>query len=158
MNIQIFGKSKCFDTKKAERWFKERRIKYQYIDLLKYGISRGELTSVRAAVGFDALLDEKAGDYALLQYLAHDDKFQQNFQVPFMVLSSDDKAHKVIKAQRSANDFLSFFSQWTGIQAAEITPRYRFISEQKAGPVYITNFQLQKVDYAHLGTDEFTVN
>ena len=42
--------------------------------------------------------------------------------------------------------------------AAEITPRYRFISEQKAGPVYITNFQLQKVDYAHLGTDEFTVN
>lgn len=93
-----------------------------------------------------------------VQYLAHDDKFQQNFQVPFMVLSSDDKAHKVIKAQRSANDFLSFFSQWTGIQAAEITPRYRFISEQKAGPVYITNFQLQKVDYAHLGTDEFTVN
>ncbi len=56
-----------------------------------------------------------------MQYLAHDDKFQQNFQVPFMVLSSDDKAHKVIKAQRSANDFLSFFSQWTGIQAAEIT-------------------------------------
>lgn len=43
-------------------------------------------------------------------------------------------------------------------RAAEITPRYRFISEQKAGPVYITNFQLQKVDYAHLGTDEFTVN
>ena len=37
MNIQIFGKSKCFDTKKAERWFKERRIKYQYIDLQKYG-------------------------------------------------------------------------------------------------------------------------
>ena len=93
-----------------------------------------------------------------VQYLAHDDKFQQNFQVPFMVLSSDDKAHKVIKAQRSANDFLSFFSQWTGIKAAEIVPRYRFISEQKAGPVYITNFQLQKVDYAHLGTDEFTVN
>ena len=35
MNIQIFGSSKCFDTKKAERWFKERRIKYQYIDLPK---------------------------------------------------------------------------------------------------------------------------
>ena len=30
MNIQIFGKQKCFDTKKAERWFKERRIKFQY--------------------------------------------------------------------------------------------------------------------------------
>ena len=47
MNIQIFGKSKCFDTKKAQRWFKERRIKYQEIDLKKYGMSRGELTSVK---------------------------------------------------------------------------------------------------------------
>ena len=46
MNIQIFGKSKCFDTKKAERYFKERRIKYQYIDIIKYGMSRGELNSV----------------------------------------------------------------------------------------------------------------
>ena len=43
MNIQIFGKSKCFDTKKAERWFKERRIRFQSIDLGKYGISPGEL-------------------------------------------------------------------------------------------------------------------
>ena len=51
MNIQIWGKSKSFDSKKAERWFKERRIKYQYIDLLRYGISKGELTSVRNAVG-----------------------------------------------------------------------------------------------------------
>lgn len=90
-----------------------------------------------------------------VQYLAHDDQFQQNFQVPFMVVSSDDKAHRVIKARRSANDFLSFFSQWTGIKAEQITPRYRFISEQKADPVYITNFQLQKVDYDHLGADLF---
>ena len=43
MNIQIFGKSKCFDTKKAERWFKERRIKYQLIDVAKYGMSHGEI-------------------------------------------------------------------------------------------------------------------
>ena len=43
MNIQIFGKSKCFDTKKAERYFKERRIKYQFVDIMKYGMSRGEL-------------------------------------------------------------------------------------------------------------------
>lgn len=47
MNIQIFGKSKCFDTKKAERWFKERRIKYQLIDVAKYGMSRGEYASVK---------------------------------------------------------------------------------------------------------------
>lgn len=93
-----------------------------------------------------------------VQYLAHDDKFQQNFQVPFMVLSSDDKTHRVIKARRSANDFLRFFSQWTGIQAKEITNSYRFMSEQKAGPVYITNFQLQKVDFNHLGVDLFSTN
>ena len=64
MNIQIFGKSKCFDTKKAERYFKERRIKYQYIDLNRYGISRGELQSVKNAVGLEDLIDEKHPDAA----------------------------------------------------------------------------------------------
>ena len=58
MNIQIFGKSKCFDTKKAERWFKERRIKYQSIDLVKYGMSGKEFDSVlRAVGGIDNLID-----------------------------------------------------------------------------------------------------
>ena len=57
MNIQIFGLRKSFDTKKAERWFKERRIKYQYIDLATKGLSAGEYRSVRAAVGYDALVD-----------------------------------------------------------------------------------------------------
>ena len=58
MNIQIFGKSKCFDTKKAERYFKERRIKVQNIDLLKYGMSGGEFESVlRAVGGIDNLID-----------------------------------------------------------------------------------------------------
>ena len=42
MNVQIFGSPKCFDTKKAERWFKERRVKYQYVDLPKKGFSLGE--------------------------------------------------------------------------------------------------------------------
>lgn len=63
MNIQIFGRSKCFDTKKAERWFKERRIKYQYIDLDTKGLSAGEYRSVRAAVGYDALVDRDSPDY-----------------------------------------------------------------------------------------------
>jgi glucan phosphoethanolaminetransferase (alkaline phosphatase superfamily) len=90
-----------------------------------------------------------------VQYLAHDDQFQQNFQVPFMVLSSDDTAHRLIKAPRSANDFLTFFASWTGIKTKELTPKYSFLSEQKAGPVYITNFKLKKVDYTHLRTDIF---
>ena len=81
MNIQIFGKSKCFDTKKAERWFKERRIRVQNIDLLRYGLSNGEFESVlRAVGGIDQLInwDSKDEDVALLRYmddrLAKEDK------------------------------------------------------------------------------------
>ncbi len=71
MNIQIFGKSKSFDTKKAERWFKERRIKYQYIDLVTKGVSAGEYRSIRSAVGsFDALVDKDCRAYEEL-YMAY---------------------------------------------------------------------------------------
>ena len=88
MNIQIFGKSKCFDTKKAERWFKERRIKFQPIDLKKYGMSRGELTSVRAAVGLEALIDPKHPDAVLLKYLAYDqDKFEKLVEDPTLLIT-----------------------------------------------------------------------
>ncbi len=72
MNIQIFGASKCFDTKKAERYFKERRIKYQAIDLYKFGISKGELTSVLRCVKLDELINPKHPDAVLLSYLADD--------------------------------------------------------------------------------------
>lgn len=86
MNIQIFGKSKCFDTKKAERYFKERRIRYQYIDLPRYGMSRGELASVRAAVGLEALTDGTAEDAALLRYLARDeDRLEKLFENPAFI-------------------------------------------------------------------------
>jgi len=61
LNIQIFGKGKCFDTKKAERYFKERRIKYQYIDLDRYGISAKEFDAVlRGVGGVDNLIDWNA--------------------------------------------------------------------------------------------------
>ena len=81
MNIQLFGKKKCFDTKKAERWFKERRIKFQSVDLLRFGLSGGEFDSVlRAVGGIDAVIDQKAKDadtVALVQYLAADQKFEK---------------------------------------------------------------------------------
>ena len=74
MNIQIFGTKKSSDARKAERWFKERRIKAQYIDLMDKGISRGELRSVaQACGGLDALLDEDTRDrdaLALVKYTA----------------------------------------------------------------------------------------
>lgn len=74
MNIQIFGKSKCFDTKKAQRYFKERRISFQNIDLLDKGMSRGELKSVVQALGgLDSLIDPKHPDAPLLAYLAYEE-------------------------------------------------------------------------------------
>ena len=86
MNIQIFGKSKCFDTKKAERYFKERRIKYQYIDVLRYGMSRGELNSVKNYVGLDAMIDTNDQDYPLVQYLADPDaKLDKLFDDPYLI-------------------------------------------------------------------------
>lgn len=66
MNIQIYGIAKCHDTKKAERYFKERNIKYQYIDLYKYGLSKGEFASVKAAVGLNNLINQKSKDYTRL--------------------------------------------------------------------------------------------
>lgn len=67
MNIQIFGKTKCFDTKKAERYFKERGIKYQLIDILQKGMSKGELNSVKKAIGgYENLIDQNCKDKQLL--------------------------------------------------------------------------------------------
>lgn len=63
MNIQIFGKKKCFDTKKAERYFKERRVKFQKIDMNSKGMSQGELKSVIQALSFDEIVDEQAKGY-----------------------------------------------------------------------------------------------
>ena len=72
MNIQIFGKSKCFDTKKAERYFKERRIKYQMVDLIRYGLSGKEFDAVlRGVGGVDSLVnwDSKSDTITLMRYM-----------------------------------------------------------------------------------------
>ena len=78
MNIQIFGTKKCFDTKKADRYFKERGIKFQFIDLKEKGMSKGEYTSVKQAVGGrDKLIDPNCKDkdlLALITYIAEEDK------------------------------------------------------------------------------------
>lgn len=78
MNIQIFGTRKCFDTKKAERYFKERNIKYQFIDMKEKGLSKGEYVSVKQAVGgLEAMIDENCKDkdaLALIKYITDEDK------------------------------------------------------------------------------------
>ncbi len=78
MNIQIFGKNKCFDTKKAQRYFQERRVKFQYVDILRHGMSRGELQSVKNAVGLAAMSDSPE-----VVYLAYEqDQLEKLFQYP----------------------------------------------------------------------------
>ena len=78
VNIQIFGTKKCFDTKKAERYFKERGVRYQFIDMKEKGMSKGEYNGVKQAVGgLDAMLDESCRDQdalALISYIAKEDR------------------------------------------------------------------------------------
>lgn len=81
MNIQIFGTKKSADTRKAERYFKERGIKFQFVDLKEKGLSKGELASVAQAVGgIDTLLDPACRDrelIALLSYLVPEQKTEK---------------------------------------------------------------------------------
>ncbi|MDE6678427.1 MAG: ArsC family transcriptional regulator [Ruminococcus sp.] len=84
MNIQIFGTKKCQDTRKAERFFKERRIKYQLIDMKEKDMSRGEFNSVKQSVGgIDSMVDENAKNkdlLALIKYLSDGDKEEKVFE------------------------------------------------------------------------------
>lgn len=81
MSIQIFGTKKSADTRKAERFFKERGIKFQSVDLKEKGLSKGELQSVAQAVGgLDAVIDPDCKDKDLLALLAHlvpEDRFEK---------------------------------------------------------------------------------
>lgn len=89
MNIQIFGNKKCNDTKKAERFFKERGIKYQFIDMKEKGMSKGEFTSVaQANGGLENMinLDGKDQDIlALIKYIADEDKLEKVLENPQVI-------------------------------------------------------------------------
>ena len=78
MNIQIFGTKKCNDTKKAQRYFKERGIKFQFIDLTEKEMSKGEFRSVCQAVGgINAMINEECKDkdaLALVKFIAEDER------------------------------------------------------------------------------------
>ena len=74
LNIQVFGLKRCQDTRKAERFFKERGIPYHFVDLTVRGLSRGELDRVKQSVGLENLIDREGKEYARrnLKYIAHD--------------------------------------------------------------------------------------
>jgi len=73
MNIQIFGTLKCQETRKAQRYFKERGIQFQFINLAEKGLSKGELKKVKTAIGIDNLVDRECKEYSKrnLKYLSH---------------------------------------------------------------------------------------
>lgn len=81
MNIQIFGTKKCNDTKKAQRFFKERGIKFQFVDMNEKGLSKGEFNSVaQANGGIDNMINPDAKDkdaLALIKYTAEEDKVEK---------------------------------------------------------------------------------
>ena len=84
MNIQIFGTKKDSDSRKAERWFKERNIRFQYIDMKEKGLSKGEFQSVCQAVGgLENLIDQDCKDkdlLALVKYITEDQKAEKVFE------------------------------------------------------------------------------
>ena len=85
MNIQIFGTKKDFDSKKTERFFKERGVKYQWIEMKEKGMSKGEFLSVCQAVGgIDYLLDTDSKDkdlLALLNHLSPEDRRERYWKI-----------------------------------------------------------------------------
>ncbi len=89
MNIQIFGTKKCNDTKKAERYFKERRIKYQFIDMKEKGMSKGEFNSVAAANGgLENMINWEGRDkdtLALIKYIADEEKLEKVLDNPQVI-------------------------------------------------------------------------
>lgn len=89
------------------------------------------------------------------EYLSHNDKFQQNYEVPLFITASGDTRQRVIKTARSANDFMSLFAEWSGISSQEVTPQYQFVSEQRAPEPYVTNFKLEQVKIDSLPQDPF---
>lgn len=87
MNIQIFGTKKDFDSKKAERFFKERSIKYQFIDMREKGMSKGEFAAVCQSVGgVENLIDTDGKDKDILALLKH--------------LSPEDRTEKILENQK----------------------------------------------------------
>lgn len=84
MNIQIFGRAKCFDTKKAERYFKERGVKFQLIRLNEKPMSKGEFVKVKQAVGgLEGMIDQRCKDQetlTLIRYIAEEDREEKVFE------------------------------------------------------------------------------
>lgn len=87
--IQIFGTNKSFDCKTAQRWFKERRIDFQFVDLKEKEMSAGEFSSVVDAIArkeggraaaIEAMTDKSSKDYSSIAYLDDGEKEDKLFE------------------------------------------------------------------------------
>jgi len=94
MAVQIFGSAKSTDTRKAERWFSERRVSFQSINLKEKAMSPGELESVLSllaretgstAAALELLADSSNRDYASIAYLDDEDKKQKLLESPLLM-------------------------------------------------------------------------
>ena len=83
MNLQIFGTKKCNDTKKAQRFFKERGIKFQFIDLAQKTMSKGEFNSVCSVLGgMDKVIDTEKDEYVNVKNLLTDAQIEKILETP----------------------------------------------------------------------------
>lgn len=106
MNIQIFGTKKCNDTKKAERFFKERGIKYQFIDMKEKGMSKGEFRSVAEVNGgIENMVNWSGKDkdtLALIKYIADEDKLEKILENPSVLRTPGCKKRETVHTGVSA--------------------------------------------------------
>lgn len=63
LNIQIFGTPKCSDTRKAERFFSDRKIQFHFRDLNEKGISKGELENIARVIPVEDLIDREGKQF-----------------------------------------------------------------------------------------------
>ena len=148
MNIQIFGTSKCFDTKKAQRYFKERGIKFQMIDLKEKGMSRGEFDNVaRALGGWEALVNPAAKDKqtlalldALVDWQKEDKLFenQQLFKTPTVRTDTLSRRTPTLSTLSAGPISSRIFLSSRLAVAAERIVRRRFIVRRSLSPSSLT--------------------
>lgn len=108
MNIQIIGTKKCSDTKKAQRFFKERSVTFHFLDLNEKPLSKGELTKITAKIGQDNIIDTASKEYK-------DKGFAWMDYDPVEEVLANNKLLKT-PIVRNGNDVTAGFEQKTWMQ------------------------------------------
>lgn len=110
--LQIFGTAKCKNTQKAQRFFKERGIVFQFIDLSQKAMSKGELESVTRSIPLESLMDTTCKEYERLnlKYIIHDKK-EQLLEHPLLFVTPVVRCSKSASVGFAPDLWLSFAQQ-----------------------------------------------